>query len=65
MKHLKEYIRGAFQALAWVRMQLANVKKIEDLDKALEQIDKAIETIKERAAVDFTEDIKTELHLDT
>jgi len=58
---MKEYVRGAFQALAWVRMQLSNVKKIEDLDKALEQIDQALEKIKATAAADFTQDIQAEL----
>jgi len=42
-------------------MKLSNVKKIEDLDKALTEIDGAIEKIKQTAAADFTTDIQAEL----
>jgi hypothetical protein len=58
---MKEYVRGAFQALAWARMILSNVKKIEDLDKALGEIDQAIETLRNSTAKDFLEDMQTEL----
>jgi len=42
-------------------MILSNVKKIEDLDKALAEIDKAIETLRNSTAKDFLEDMQTEL----
>jgi len=58
---MKEYVRGAFQALAWARMLLSNVKKIEDLDKTLAEMDQALEKLKATAAKDFTTDIETEL----
>jgi hypothetical protein len=58
---MKEYVRGAFQALAWTRMILSNVKKIEDLEKALAEIDKAIETLRNSTAKDFLENMQTEL----
>jgi len=58
---LKEYVRGAFQALVWARMILSNVKDITQLEKALAEIDKAIEKIKTTAAKDFTTDIEAEL----
>jgi len=55
---LKEYVRGAFQALAWVRMLLSNVKDMAGLEKALGEIDQALEKVKTTAAKDFTTDIE-------
>jgi len=60
---LKEYVRGAFQALAWARMILSNVKDITQLEKTLGEIDKALDNIKTKAAKDFTTDIQAELKL--
>ena len=56
---MRDYVRGAFQALAWVRMILANVKDLPGLEKAIAQIDQALEKVREAAAKDFQEDIKT------
>jgi hypothetical protein len=56
---MKDYIRGAFQALSWVRMILSKVKDLNDLEKALSQIDKALETVRNAAAKDFIGDIQT------
>jgi len=58
---MKEYVRGAFQALAWTRMILSNVKDMPGLEKALAEIDKAIETLRNSTAKDFLEDMQTEL----
>ena len=56
---MRDYVRGAFQALAWVRMILANVKDLSGLEKAIAQIDQALEAVKEAVAKDFQEDIQT------
>jgi len=58
---MKDYIRGAFQALAWVRMLLSNIKDLADLEKALAQIDQALETVRTAAAKDFQQDIELEI----
>jgi len=58
---VKEYVRGAFQALAWARMILSNVKDMTQLEKVLGEIDQAIDNIKTKAAKDFTTDIQAEL----
>ena len=58
---MRDYVRGAFQALAWVRMILANVKDLPGLEKAIAQIDQAIETVKTEAAKDFQKDIRKEV----
>jgi len=56
-------VRGAFQALAWARMILSNVKDMTQLEKVLSEIDKALDNIKTKAAKDFTTDIQAELKL--
>ena len=56
---MNEYVRGAFQALAWVRMILANVKDTAQLEKVLGEIDKALETLRSTAAKDFLADMQT------
>jgi hypothetical protein len=58
---MRDYVRGAFQALAWVRMILSNVKDMAALEKTLSEIDQALEKIKSTAARDFTIDIEAEL----
>jgi len=58
---MNEYVRGAFQALAWARMILSNVKDMTQLEKVLGEIDKALDDIKSKAAKDFTTDIQEEL----
>ena len=60
---MKEYVRGAFQALAWARMILSNVKDMTQLEKVLGEIDKALDNIKTKAAKDFTADIQAELRI--
>jgi len=55
---MNEYVRGAFQALAWVRMILANVKDTAQLEKVLGEIDKALETLRSTAAKDFLVDME-------
>jgi len=60
---MKDYIRGAFQALAWVRMLLSNIKDLADLEKALAQIDQTLETVRTAAAKDFQQDIQTEIKI--
>lgn len=55
---MRDYVQGAFQALAWVRMILSNVKDPEDLEKALRQIDEALDKVREAIAKDFTKDIQ-------
>jgi hypothetical protein len=56
--HVNEYVRGAFQALAWVRMILSNVKDMTQLEKNLGEIDKALETLRSTAAKDFLVDME-------
>ena len=58
---MRDYVRGAFQALAWVRMILANVKDLAGLEKAVAQIDEALERVREAAAKDFQKDIQAEI----
>jgi len=60
---VKEYVRGAFQALAWARMILSNVKDMAQLEKILGEIDNALDSIKTKAAKDFTADIQAELKI--
>ena len=50
---MHDYIRGAFQALVWVRMLLSNVKDLEGLRRAVKEIDDAIEDVEQRAATNF------------
>ena len=58
---MRDYVRGAFQALAWVRMILANVKDLPGLEKAVAQIDQALDTVREAAAKDFKKDVQAEI----
>jgi hypothetical protein len=58
---VKEYVRGAFQALAWARTILSNVKDMAQLEKILTEIDEALNNIRTKAAKDFTTDIQAEL----
>ena len=61
---LKEYVRGAFQALSWVRMQLSNVKDMDSLKKVLVEIDSAMETIKQGIGTDFKKDMEGEMKVE-
>ena len=58
---MRDYVRGAFQALAWVRMILANVKDLSGLEKAVAQIDQALDKVREAAAKDFKKDVQAEI----
>ena len=58
---MKDHIRGAFQALAWVRMILANVKDLPGLEEAIAQIDEALDKVREAAAKDFKKDVQAEI----
>ncbi len=58
---LKEYVRGAFQALSWVRLRLSNVKDMDGLNKVLVEIDEAMDTVKQSIGVDFRKDMETEI----
>ena len=58
---MRDYVRGAFQALAWVRMILANVKDLPGLEKAIAQIDEALDKVREAAAKDFKKDVQAEI----
>ena len=55
---MRDYVRGAFQALAWVRMILANVKDLPGLEKAIAQIDQALEKVRQAAGKDFQKDMQ-------
>jgi hypothetical protein len=61
---LKEYVRGAFQALSWVRMQLSNVKDMDGLKTVLVEIDSAMETIKQGIGADFKKDMEGEMKVE-
>jgi len=61
---LKEYVRGAFQALSWVRLQLSNVKDMDGLKKVLVEIDSAMETIKQGIGTDFKKDMEGEMKVE-
>ena len=58
---MRDCVRGAFQALAWVRMLLANVKDLPGLEKAIAQIDQALESVREAATKDFQKDAQAEI----
>ena len=58
---MRDYVRGAFQVLAWVRMILANVKDLAGLEKAVAQIDESLEKVREAAAKDFQKDVQAEI----
>jgi len=60
VKLVKEYVRGAFQALSWAMLLLLDVKELSDLEKVLTQIDQALNKLRTLAAKDFLEDMQTE-----
>lgn len=61
---MKEYVRGAFEALAWTYVLLSNVKDMQQLEQTRNQINQALEKLKTAAAKDFTTDIETEVKTD-
>lgn len=51
---MQDYVRGAFQALTWVREVLADSHpKSEGTQKALVEVDEALRDIEHGVAVDF------------
>jgi len=51
---LHDYVRGAFEALSWVRKLLVGLRRNpEGWEKAIKEVDNAIEDIKEGVAIDF------------
>lgn len=51
---MNDYIRGAFQALTWVReVVITDVKDNEKAKKVLFEIDEAINDIEHGVAIDF------------
>ena len=58
---MKEYIRGAFQALSWARLLLSKIKDLTQLEAAVSEIDKALDTLKKVAAEAFLADVEAEL----
>jgi len=53
---MKDYVRGAFEALSWVHSLLDDIESEKDLDrvkKAVKEVDSAMDDIREGVAVDF------------
>jgi len=51
---MHDYVRGAFEALSWIRMRLLELRNDpEALDKAVKEIDNAIDDIKAGVATNF------------
>ncbi len=51
---MHDYVRGAFEALSWIRMLLQDLKNDpEAIEKAVKEIDNAIDDIKAGVATDF------------
>jgi hypothetical protein len=51
---MHDYIRGAFQALTWIREVAENLRNdSERFDKLIKLIDEALNDIEHRIAVDF------------
>lgn len=50
---MKDYARGAFEALNWVMILLLDVKELPDLQRVMSQIDQAINKLRASAAKDF------------
>lgn len=51
---MHDYVRGAFQALAWVReVIIENSKEPEALKRIKKEIDSALDDIEHGVAVDF------------
>jgi len=53
---MHDYLKGAYEALSWVRLTLKGKK---DVEKVLEEVNGAINDITEGVAVDFRERLKT------
>lgn len=59
MKALHDYVRGAFEALSWVRKLLVDLRRNpEGLERAVREVDEAIEDIREGVAIDFRERLR-------
>ena len=57
---LHDYVRGALEALSWVKWRLINVKKDpEGMEKVIDEINEAIEDINKGVAIDFRERLRT------
>ena len=54
---MKEYARGALEALSWAMLLLIDVKELPDLQKAMTQIDQAINKLRSHVAKDFPENL--------
>jgi hypothetical protein len=52
---MHDYVKGAFEALSWVRQSLKNDKSLEQILKEIEQ---ALEDINEGVALDFRDRLK-------
>jgi len=56
---LHDYVRGAFEALSWVRKLLVDLRRNpEGLERAVREVDEAIEDIREGVAIDFRERLR-------
>jgi len=58
---MKDYVRGAFQALSWAKELFAKVKDMAQLAAAITEVDKALEILKKAAAEAFLADVEAEL----
>jgi len=59
VKALHDYVRGAFEALSWVRKLLVDLRRNpEGLERAVREVDEAIEDIREGVAIDFRERLR-------
>ena len=53
---MKDYVRGAFEALSWVYSLLDGIESEKDVDrvkKAVKEVDSAMDDIRDGVAVDF------------
>lgn len=59
---MHDYVRGAFQALTWIRElmnSLENEKEPNAFEKLIKEVDDALNDIEHGAAIDFRWRIKT------
>ena len=57
---MHDYVRGAFEALSWIRMLLQDLKNDpEAIEKAVKEIDNAIDDIKAGVATNFRWKLKS------
>ncbi|MEM2102899.1 MAG: hypothetical protein QXM22_05240 [Candidatus Bathyarchaeia archaeon] len=51
---MHDYVKGAFEALSWIRLLLLDLKDTPDaMEKTLKEVDGALEDIKSGVAGDF------------